>query len=135
MSLRTSISSTEGPPGTTSPAANKVRLSLSDLSYRNIGAIYVLIAISIFFAIIAPETFPTIATVKQILNSSAVTALAALAIVIPLSARVFDLSFAYTISLSGCVAAYMITEHHYSIVSAIVVALLVSIAVGVVNGT
>ncbi len=135
MSLRTNIRSAEGRPGTTSPAADKVRPSLSDLSYRNIGAIYVLIAISIFFSIVAPETFPTIATVKQILNSSAVTALAALAIVIPLSARVFDLSFAYTISLSGCVAAYMITEHQYSIVSAIVVALLVSIAVGVVNGT
>ena len=60
------------------------------------------------FSIWVPSTFPTIATVKQVLNANAITALAALAITIPLAARVFDLSFAYTMTLTGVVTAHFL---------------------------
>ena len=61
-----------------------------------------LIVICIVFSIWAPQTFPQRATVKQVLDNNAITALAALALIVPLSAGVFDLSFAYVMSLSGC---------------------------------
>lgn len=104
------------------------------LGFRNVGAIYVLIIISIFFTFLAPHSFPNLATAKQVLNSSAITALAGLALVIPLSARVFDLSFAYTISLSGCIAAELMTQLHIPALWAILIAVGASVAVGLVNG-
>src|ERR1700728_2604769 len=82
---------------------------------RNIGAVYVLLIICIIFSIWAPQTFLSLATVRQLLDSSALTALSALAIVVPLSARVFDLSFAYTMSLSGVTAAYFIVNMHLNV--------------------
>ena len=43
------------------------------LSPKNIGAVYVLIAIIVVFSVWAPDTFPTVDTVKVILNQNAVT--------------------------------------------------------------
>src|SRR5829696_9018003 len=67
------------------------------LAFDRIGAVYVWLGIIVLFSIWVPETFPNIATAKQILNANAITALAALAITIPLTARVFDLSFAFVV--------------------------------------
>src|SRR5690348_9748963 len=61
----------------------------------NIGAVYVLILEIIVFSAWAPNTFPHVATIKQVVDAYATTALAALAILVPLSARTFDLSFAF----------------------------------------
>ena len=47
------------------------------LSVRRIGAVYVLILISIIFSFWAPTLFPRWATVLQIVNSHAIGALAA----------------------------------------------------------
>ena len=69
---------------------------------------YVWIGIVIVFSIWVPQTFPNVTTAKQILNTNAITAFAALAITIPLAARVFDLSFAYTMTLSGVITAHFI---------------------------
>jgi ribose transport system permease protein len=78
------------------------------LAFNKIGAIYVWIGIAIVFAIWVPHTFPTLTTAKQILNTNAITALAALSITVPLAARVFDLSFAYTMTLTGVIAAHFV---------------------------
>src|ERR1700755_2191447 len=43
------------------------------LSPRNIGAIYVWIAIIIIFTIVSPDVFPTAATAKSIVNQYAIT--------------------------------------------------------------
>ena len=71
---------------------------------------YVWLGIIVVFSIWAPETFPNIGTAKQILNSNAITGLAALSITIPLAARVFDLSFAYIMTLTGVAVAHFIVE-------------------------
>src|SRR5437867_1602335 len=76
------------PPAATSGG----RRWVGAVSPRNIGAFYVLAVIIIVFSIWVPGTFPTTATFKQILDSNAITAMAALALVVPLSARTFDLS-------------------------------------------
>ena len=102
------------------------------LSFRNIGAVYVWALIIVIFTIWVPDTFPTWATVKQVLNGNAVTAMLALALVIPLCARVFDLSVAYVASLSGVTVAYFL-EHGVSIVPAIALGLAMALLVGVIN--
>ena len=104
------------------------------LAFDRIGAVYVWLGIIVLFSVWVPETFPNLATAKQILNANAITALAALAITIPLSARVFDLSFAFVITLTGVVVAHLIAENGVPLVPAIAIALAVGLGVGVING-
>jgi ribose transport system permease protein len=102
------------------------------IAFDRIGAIYVWVAIIIVFSFWAPATFPHVATAKQVLNSNAITGLGALAIVIPLCARVFDLSFAYVMTLTGVSATYFI-HHGVSLVPSLLLALLIGLGVGVGN--
>jgi ribose transport system permease protein len=102
---------------------------LHGLSFSKIGAVYVWLAIVVVFSIWVPDTFPTMSTVKQVLNANAITALAALAITIPLAARVFDLSFAYTMTLTG-----VITAHFLSVGVPLAPALLLGLGAGIVIG-
>src|SRR5881396_3434274 len=102
--------------------------ALRALSFRNIGAVYVWVVIAIVFSIWASSTFPTWATVRQVLDGNAVTALLALSLVIPLCARIFDLSVAYIASLSGVTAAYFI-HHGVGTAGAIALAIGVSLLV------
>jgi ribose transport system permease protein len=69
-----------------------------------------------------------------VLNGNGVTALAALAIIVPLSAGVFDISSAYTMSLSGVLTAYIMIHTDLPLGVAVVFALVASALVGVVNG-
>lgn len=112
-------------PTRPSPAKRALR----GLAFNKIGAVYVWLGIAVVFTVWVPDTFPTMATVKQVLNANALTALAALAITIPLAARVFDLSFAYTMTLSG-----VVTAHFLSVGVPLVPALLLGLATGVLIG-
>jgi len=106
----------------------------SFISPRNIGAVYVLIAICIVFTIWAPSTFATGDTVTQILDDNGITALAALALVIPLSTATFDLSFAYVMSLSGVTAAHFVAADNWNLVLATLAGIAVALVIGVING-
>ena len=102
-------------------------------SVRKIGALYVLILISIVFSFWAPQLFPRWATVLQIVNSNSIGALAALALIFPLSAGVFDLSEAYTMSLTGVVVAYLVVNHNVPIWLACFAAMGFAFLVGLLN--
>src|ERR1700757_5173806 len=102
---------------------------LRGLAFNRIGAIYVWLGIVVVFSIWVPDTFPTISTVKQVLNANALTALAALSITIPLAARVFDLSFAYTMTLTG-----VITAHFLNVGLPLLPAMLLGLGAGIVIG-
>lgn len=102
------------------------------LSYRTIGVVYVWVAFTAVFSVWLPEVFPTVATVRQVLDGNAVVALLALSLVIPLSTRTFDLSIAYIATLSGVAAAYFIA-HGVSIAGAIGIAMAMSLAAGTAN--
>jgi ribose transport system permease protein len=102
------------------------------LAFDRIGAVYVWLGIIVVFSIWASETFPQTATVKQVLNSNAIIGLAALAITIPLCARVFDLSFASVMTLTGVSVTYFI-HHGIGVVPSVALALGVGLAVGLGN--
>jgi ribose transport system permease protein len=104
------------------------------LAFDRIGAVYVWLGIIVLFSLWVPETFPNLATAKQILNANAITALAALSITIPLAARVFDLSFAFIMTLTGVAVAHLIAKDGMPVVPAIGLALAIGIGVGVING-
>jgi len=103
------------------------------LAFDRVGAVYVWLGIIVLFSLWAPETFPNLATAKQILNSNAITALGALAITIPLTARVFDLSFAGVMTLTGVAVAHLIAKDGVPVVPAIAIALGIGLGVGVIN--
>lgn len=104
------------------------------LSIRNIGAVYVLLVICVVFSIWAPQTFPHLATVTQVADNNAVTALAALALIVPLSTRTFDLSFAYIMSLSGVTAAHFVVADNMNLVLATLIGIGAALIIGVING-
>jgi len=102
------------------------------MAFDKVGAVYVWIAIVIVFSVWVPETFPTLDTAKQILNTNAITGLAALAITIPLAARVFDLSFAYVMTLCGVIVAELMVGG-MALVPALLVGLGAGLLIGLIN--
>ena len=140
MNLTTVPEAVTEPVAASAPAApartgpSRAKVLAHGLAFDRIGAVYVWLGIIVLFSLWVPETFPNLATAKQILNANAITALAALAITIPLSARVFDLSFAFVITLTGVVVTHLIAENGLPLVPAIAIALAVGLGVGVING-
>lgn len=123
------------PLGTTEPDQGGVlRVVRSSLSPSRIGAIYVLIAVVIVFSIWSPSLFPRWATVQQVVNTNAIGAMAALALVIPFACGMFDVSIPYTMTLTGSVSSYGLVHSGWSLGEAIVIAAMVGVAVGVLNG-
>jgi ribose transport system permease protein len=121
------------------PAAPRVRPSAAKriargLAFDRIGAVYVWAAIAVVFALWVPDRFPQVETAKQILNANALTALAALSITIPLATRVFDLSFAFTMSLAGVAAAHFVAVG-MPLGVALALALAIAVGIGLVNAT
>jgi ribose/xylose/arabinose/galactoside ABC-type transport system permease subunit len=104
------------------------------ISPSKIGGVYILLAMVVLFSIWLPETFPQWDTVRQILNINAVTALAALALVIPLSAGAIDISVPYTMTLSGILTSWALVNSDQSLVVGVLIGLGASILVGVING-
>jgi ribose transport system permease protein len=104
------------------------------LSFRNIGAIYVWVAIIAFFWILEPDTFPTVATLRSVLNNEAVTGLVAISLVIPLAAGVFDLSVGYTAGFAGVLAGWFMANSSMSPWLVIVLTLVLMLVIGAVNG-
>jgi ribose transport system permease protein len=82
----------------------------------------------------APQSFPHYATVTQVVNDNAIQLLAALALILPLTCGVFDISEAYTMSLTGVVAAYLVVNYGFSLWLAAGIAVAAAITVGVING-
>jgi ribose/xylose/arabinose/galactoside ABC-type transport system permease subunit len=102
------------------------------LSFRNIGALYVWLAIAVIFTLWAPSTFPTWTTARQILDENAATGLMALSVVIPLCTRTFDLSVGFIASLSAVTASYMIA-HGVPVAAAVAIAMGGALLVGLIN--
>jgi ribose transport system permease protein len=123
-------------PPATPEKDNKGRVGAAikrGLSPRKIGAVYILILICIVFSFWASNLFPRTQTIRDVVDGNSIALLAALTLILPLSAGVFDLSEAATMSLSGIVTAYMVTTYSLPLWLAIVIAVGVSVLVGLAN--
>jgi ribose transport system permease protein len=114
------------------PGASRGGRVLSALSFRKIGAVYVWAVIVVVFLIWIPSTFGTLQTAKQILNENAATALMALALIIPLCTRTFDLSIGFVATLGAVASTYAIA-HGVPVPLAVAIAICAALFVGVVN--
>jgi ribose transport system permease protein len=105
----------------------------SALGPRNIGAFYILALIVVVFTVYMPISYPTWDTARQIANGYSITAMAALALVIPLATKTFDLSFAYVMTLSGVTAAHFVASGQSPVV-AMIAGMAAAVCIGVING-
>jgi len=103
------------------------------LSPTNIGVVYVWIAIVILFSLLEPSSFPTSQTAKSILNQYAITGIAALALVVPLSTGVYDLSIGFVIGFGGVLVAYLLKETSLSPVICGLITIVACAGVGLLN--
>jgi ribose transport system permease protein len=101
---------------------------------RNIGVLYLYALIWVVFMTWVPDTWMTWLTHRSVLNQNAILVIVALGLLVPLSAGVFDLSIAGTVSASAVMVSWGMVEAQWPMGVAIAAALLVGLVVGNING-
>jgi ribose transport system permease protein len=133
----TDHTSVEGPSATTSgvadgPAGFLTRLR-SKLTLDNVSLLFVLVGLIVLFGILVPETFLTVDTIRNVLTDQAVTTVMALALLLPVAARQFDLSIAGNMGFSIVLIATLLAEAHWPVPVAIAATLAVGCLIGLIN--
>jgi ribose transport system permease protein len=119
-----------GPPRTTkSPALAFAQRML--FRYGLVVAYLVMVGI---FSLLKPHVFPTSANAKAILEECAPTGIVAIGLTAVLVMNDFDLSFAAMIGLASGLVTVLMVNHHVGWVLAVIIAMLVAIAFGCLNG-
>jgi len=101
---------------------------------RNIGVVYLYVLIWAVFMVWVPDTWMTWLTHRSVLNQNAILVIVALGLLVPLSAGVFDLSVAGTVSASAVMVSWGMVEAQWPMGVAIAAALFVGLVVGNING-
>jgi len=126
----------EAPNGVEPPPSKAAKPSWRKaFGFRNVGVVYVWIAIIILFSIWAPDTFPTWDTVRTVLNQNAIAGLMALALIVPLSAQIFDLSVGNAMGLCNVIVAWLLVEQGTPMGLAILLTLAAGVLIGLINAT
>lgn len=107
---------------------------LSALSFRNASAIYIFGALFVLFSLWVPDTFLTTGTWRSLLATQAITALVAVALVIPLAAGVFNLAIGAEVGFGGILVAWLLSKQDLSIPLAILLTLTAGAAIGLTTG-
>jgi ribose transport system permease protein len=89
--------------------------------------------IIVFFSFWKPDIFPTTDTVRAIANNFSTSAIAALAILIPMASGTFDASVGGAMSLTSVLCAYMLINTSWPIPVVIILTLLAGACVGLFN--
>jgi ribose transport system permease protein len=88
----------------------------------------------VVFGVWKTDLFLTSATLHSIASSQAVAAMLALALLIPLTAGVYDLSVGAVINVSAILAIDLQTVHHLGMWPAMLITVVVCAAIGTVSG-
>lgn len=86
------------------------------------------------FSVLKPDVFPTAQNAGSILTGSASLGLIALGVMLPLIVNQFDMTPGYVATLSGVVVVSLQQVNQWPAWEAVAIALLVSAAIGLVNG-
>lgn len=117
--------------------ASKTRVAGAGSRARNLassqGLLIALVLLCVVFTIALPETFPTSANFRNIVNSQAVILILALAVTLPLRAGDFDLSISAVMAMSASIIAVLAGKHHDPLSTVIPIAIGAGLLVGLVN--
>src|SRR5262249_13857648 len=103
------------------------------LSPRRIGAIYVWGVIIVVFGVLKPHLFLATQTASGIADSYAVTGIAALALLVPLSAGAFDVSVGANMSLVSVVVSQLLLTTSMPVPVVVLLGLAIGLGVGALN--
>jgi ribose transport system permease protein len=98
------------------------------------SGLYLWAAFIVLFGVWRPNLFLTSATLHSVAASRSISAMLALAVLVPLAAGVYDLSVGAVINLSAIMAIKLMTTHQLGMWPAITLTVLVCAAVGAVSG-
>jgi ribose transport system permease protein len=100
------------------------------LSFRRLSAVYIFVVLFVAFSLWVPDTFLTASTWRSILDGQALTAMAAVALMIPVAAGAFDLSIGAQIGFTSIVVSWLLVD----LGAAPLVAVGLTILIGAVTG-
>lgn len=98
------------------------------------GLLILLVVLIALFSILSPNTFPTAFTFTSLANNRSIYALAALAVMIPMTANQFDLSVAGVIGITQILAIGLQTQQGVPWWLTCLIALAIGAIVGLING-
>ena len=103
------------------------------LSFRRLSALYILAVLFVAFALWVPDTFLSLSTWRSLLDGQALTALAAVALMIPVSAGAFDLSIGMQIGFTSMLVSWLLVNQGMSPLAAVPITILVGALLGAAN--
>jgi ribose transport system permease protein len=128
-----SNSSNEASPPVAMRSPSKSGSSLVNFA-ANYGLAVIFILVLIVFGLLRPDTYLSQSNIGNLLTSQAVTALLALAVMMPLTTGRFDLSVGYHVGLAQVLVVGLQTNGHLPWPAAAILVLILSVIVGTING-
>lgn len=104
------------------------------LAFSNISALYVFVLIFGVFALWIPETFLRWPTWRALLDNQAITAIAALGLLLPLSAGVFNLAIGLQVGFGSIFVGWLLVDAGLPVGPAMVLTALAGGAIGALSG-
>jgi len=124
-----------GSPGRGGGASSRPPgLALAQRILFRYGLVVAYIVMLVIFSALKPHVFPTGENAKAILEECAPTGIMAIGLTAVLVMNDFDLSFASMLGLGSGLVTVLIVSHHVGWVLAVIIALLVAVAFGCLNG-
>jgi ribose transport system permease protein len=102
--------------------------------FDRFSGIYLFLTFVVVFGTWKPDLFLTMNTLHLVASQQAVSAMLALAVLIPLACGAYDLSIGATINLSAVSVAVLQTREHWGMWPAIFAAILIGLVIGIING-
>jgi ribose transport system permease protein len=101
---------------------------------QNFSGVYLWALFIVVFGIWKPDLFLTSATLHSIASAQAISAMLALALLIPLTAGVYDLSVGAVINLSAITVISLQTKNHMDMWTAMLITVAMCAAIGGLSG-
>ena len=102
----------------------------SALSFRRLSAIYIFVVLFVVFALWIPGTFLTASTWRSVLDGQALTAMAAVGLLIPVAAGAFDLAIGSQIGFTSIFVSWLLVNQGLSPAAAIPLTILIGALLG-----
>lgn len=109
------------------------RRLLAALSFRKLSAIYIFVLLFAVFSFWVPTTFLTVGTWRSLLDSQALTAMAAVGLMIPVAAGAFDLAIGAEVGVTSIFVSWLLVERGIPIMVAVPLTLVLGAVVGGVS--
>lgn len=127
--------STSPPLDAAAPRRPSARRRLrTSLSFTNISALYIFLALFVLFSLWVPDTFLDRSTWKTLLDNQALTAIVAVGLVIPLSAGLFNLAIGAEVGIASILVAWMLAKQGVPLVPAVALSLIAGGLIGLCSG-